>query len=265
MKIYIVTDMEGISGIRRGDKGFQVPDTPTYPTGQRLLTADVNAAVEGALEGGAKEIVVNDGHGGGSHILVEQLHPEAKLESAVSGRNIHYMPSLNKSFAAMFVIGAHAMAGTRKAFLDHTQSSKDWYNYYLNGKKYGEIGQYALAAGYYDVPVVLVSGDLAAIIEAKKMLGNKVELVAVKEALSRNVAKSIHPSKAHVLIKKAALKSMSKIGTVKPLKIKAPIEVKLEFQRTELADDYEGKANIKRIDARTISCKVNSQLDILNF
>lgn len=263
MKIYIMTDMEGISGIRRGDQGFQNPGTANYPTGQRLLTGDVNAAVEGALEGGAKEVVVNDGHGGGTHILVEELHPEAKLESPVSGRREKYMPSLNKTFSAMFIIGAHAMAGTKKAFLDHTQDSKTWYNYYLNGEKYGEIGQYAVIAGHYDVPVILVTGDLAATIEAKNLLGDNIEVAAVKEALGRNVAKSIHPSKAHQLIKKAALDSISKIGKAKPLKLNLPIEIKLEYQRTELADRYEGRPNVKRIDGRTIICKVNSRLDIL--
>jgi len=265
MKIYIETDMEGISGIRRGDQGFVNPGTSNYKIGQRLLTADVNAAIEGALEAGAGEIVVNDGHGGGTHILAEELHPQAKLESPVSGRGKHYAPSLNKTFSAVFVIGAHAMAGTEKAFLDHTQSSTDWYNYYLNGKKYGEIGQGAVVAGHYNVPVVLVTGDLAATIEAKKLLGKEIEVVAVKEGLSRNTAKSIHPSKAYQLIKKAALTSLSKIDRIKPLKLKLPIEIKLEFQRTELADDYEGKPNIKRIDSRTIVCKVKRQLDILNF
>lgn len=265
MKIYIMTDMEGISGIRRGDKGFQSPGTPNYPIGQRLLTADVNAAVAGALEAGAKDIVVNDGHGGGTHILMEELHPEARLESPVSGRGNHYMPSLDASFAAMFIVGAHAMAGTRKAFLDHTQSGKAWFNYSLNGKKYGEIGQCAIMAGHYGVPAVLVTGDSAAAAEAKKLLGRHVETVAVKEALSRNVAQSIHPAKAHLLIQKAARKAIGKIGKVKPLKVRLPIVIKLEFQRTELADNYENKPNIKRIDGRTIVAKVNSQLDILNF
>lgn len=260
-----MTDMEGISGIRRGDQGFQSPGMSNYPIGQRLLTADVNAAIEGALKGGATEIVVNDAHGGGTHILVEELHPEAKLESPVSGRREQYMPSLNKTFSAMFIIGAHAMAGTQKAFLDHTQSSESWYNYYLNRKKYGEIGQCALMAGHYDVPVVLVSGDLAATIEARDLLGENIEMVAVKKAFSRNVAQSIHPSKAHQLIKKAAIKSIAKIGNVKPLKLKLPIEIKLEFQKTEFADGCENKPNTKRIDGRTIICKVNSPLDILNF
>jgi len=202
MKIYIMTDMEGATGLRLGGEYFPKANTPNYIIGQRLLTADVNAAIEGALEGGAKEIVVSDGHGGGS-ILVEELHPEAQLESPVSGRK-----------------------------------------------------------GHYDVPVVLVTGDLAATIEAKKMLGKEIEVVAVKEGLSRNVAKSIHPSKAQQLIKKAAFAAISKIGKVKPLKLKLPIEIKLEFQKTHLADNYENKPNIKRIDGRTIVCKVNSQLEI---
>jgi D-amino peptidase len=269
MKIYIMTDMEGVSGIRLGGVGFcnqsDPPGNTNYAVGQRLLTADVNAAVEGALAGGATRVVVCDGHGGGKHILVEALHPEAELESPVSGRRNHYMPSFDKSFAALFVVGAHAMAGTPRAFLDHTQSGKDWYNYYLNGKKTGEIGQYAAMAGHFDVPVAFVSGDLAATVEARNLLGAQVETVSVKTAVSRNVARVIAPVKAQAMIREGACRAMKKIGKLKPLKLKTPVNIKLEFQRTELADQYEHKPGIRRLDGRAIACKVESQFDILNF
>ena len=265
MRIYIMTDMEGASGIRRGDKGFCSAGGAEYPRGRKLLTGDVNAAVEGALAGGATQVVVNDAHGGGNHVLVEELHPRAVLESPVSGRAGQYLPSLSRRFDAVFIVGAHAMAGTKKAFLDHTQSGTSWYNYSLNGKKYGEIGQFAVIAGHYGVPVVLVTGDLAATREARALLGKSIETVAVKEALSRYVARSIHPPEAHAMIKEAAQRAMAKAGKVKPLKIKCPIKVKLELQRTDQADGYDGRPGIRRLDARTIACTVPTQADILNF
>ncbi|MBN1672463.1 MAG: M55 family metallopeptidase [Kiritimatiellae bacterium] len=265
MRIYIMTDMEGVSGIRRGDQGYCKAGEAEYARGRKLLTGDVNAAVEGALEGGAREVVVDDAHGGGNHILVEELHPRAVLESPVSGRPGQYLPSLGRRFDALFIVGAHAMAGTRRAFLDHTQSGTSWFNYYLNGKTYGEIGQYALIAGHYGVPVVLVTGDLAATQEARALLGKQIETVAVKEALSRHVAKSVYPPRAQAMIRQAAKRAMSKIGKVKPLRIRCPIKVKLELQRTDLADAYDGKPHIRRVDARTITCTVPTQADILNF
>jgi len=265
LKIYVMTDMEGASGIVRGDKGFQTPGSPNYAIGQRLLTGDVNAAVQGALDGGADEVIVNDAHGPKTNILIEELHPEAKLETPVSGRRDHYLPGLDDSFAAMFIVGVHAMAGTRRAFLDHTQSSTNVYNYYVNGVKYGEIGQYALIAGHYRAPVVLVTGDLAATVEARELLGENVHVVAVKEAVSRNMARCVHPSKAREMIREAAERALEAIDLVEPLVLDLPLEIRLELQSTELADAYENKPNVKRIDGRTIVCTVESQLDILNF
>ena len=264
MRIYMMTDMEGVSGIRRGDKGYTSPGTATYPIGQRLLTGDVNAAVEGALLGGAETVIVNDGHGGGCHILMEDLHSAAELESPISGRRSHYMPSLDESFDAMFIVGAHAMAGTPKAFLDHTQSSASVYNYLVNGKKYGEIGQYALFAGHFGVPVVLVTGDLAATVEARELLGD-IETVSVKEGLARNVARSICPRVARQHITEAAQRAVALAGKAEPLRLTPPLRVRLELQRTEQAEAYENRRNVERVEPRAAETTVESQLDILNI
>ena len=264
MNIYIMTDMEGASGIRRGDKGYTSPGTATYPVGQRLLTGDVNAAVEGAVLAGADRVVVNDGHGGGCHILMEELHTAAELESPVSGRRDHYMPGLDESFDALFIVGAHAMAGTPKAFLDHTQSSTSVYNYFVNGKKYGEIGQYSLFAGHYGVPVTLVTGDLAATVEARELLGD-IETVAVKEAVARNVARSISPVVARERITEAARRAVALADKIEPLRLTPPLRVRLEVQRTEQAEAYENRRNVERVDPRAAEATVESQLDILNI
>jgi D-amino peptidase len=260
-----MTDMEGASGIHRGDKGFCQSGQPNYAIGQRLLTADVNAAVEGAIQGGATEVIVNAAHGTNDSILAEALHPAAKLETPASTRNDEYMPSLDGSFSGVFLVGAHAMAGTARAFLDHTQSSSAWYNYYLNKRKYGEIGQVAVIAGHYNVPLLLVSGDKAAILEAKRLIGSGLETAQVKEAFSRNTAVCIGLKTAHDKIRLAARRAAAKTGRVHALKLKRPIRIRLEWQRTEVADLFSCKGDIIRIDGRTIEKTVNSQLEILNF
>jgi len=254
MKVYIFTDMEGISGIVT--HAIWDRSSEAYKIGRVLLTREVNAAIEGAIEGGATRIVVNDGHDGHNNIIVEELHPEAEYEAGDL--------SLDETFDAVFLIGFHAMAGTKGAFLDHTQGPK-WYNYYLNGIRVGEIGQCAAIAGYYEVPVVLVTGDAAAVREAKELLGNEIETVIVKYALSRFYARSIHPKRARELIRRAAKRALAKTHLIKPFKLKTPIEVKVEWTTTDVADELERHPGVKRVDARTIIKIVPTALDILNL
>lgn len=265
MKIYIMTDMEGASGIGRGDKGLCDSGKPAYVMGQKLLTADVNAAIEGALEGGAVEIVVNAGHGGGDSILPDVLHSAALLESPVGGQEGAVMPSLDSSFDGLFIVGSHAMAGTPNAFLDHTQSGSSWYNYFLNGKKYGEIGQFAIIAGHYGVPLVLVTGDRAAVREARSLVGSGLQGVEVKKAFSRNVAVCLSPTVAHRNIRSAAKQAMRLTRKMVPLKIRRPIKITLECQRTEVADWFVSKGCVTRVDGRTVSRVVRNQAAILDF
>lgn len=219
-----------------------------------MLTSDVNAAVEGALEAGATRIVVNDGHGEPNNILLEGLNQAAEYERPVSAAM--YMPGLDESFDAVFEIGCHAMAGTEKAFLDHTQSG-NWVNYFVNGVKMGEIGQVAVTAGHYGVPVALVAGDLAATLEAKALLGN-IETVAVKTAYNRNFARCIHPTKTRLLIKDAAKKALSREKKIPPYVVKKPITLKLEYISV---DKFAETA--ERLEFKTSTKTVDSALDIL--
>ena len=263
MKIYIVTDIEGISGVVTfADSGRDTNRSgPRYEAARLLLTEDVNAAVQGAIDGGATEIIVNDGHDGGSNFVMEKLHPGAKYFTG-SGR-ASLLDGLDKSTDAVMCVGYHAMSGTQKAVMDHTQSSKTWRRYFLNGIEMGEIGQMAVIAGYFNVPVVCVTGDLAATIEAKKLLGD-IETTAVKEGCSRTSAICLAPVKARELIRAAAKRSVGKINKIKPYKIKTPIEIKLECTTTDVADGYEARG-AERLDAFTVRRVVPSALDILKI
>jgi len=259
MKIYVVTDMEGISGIWSGAQTS--PGTPQYEEGRKLMMADVNSAIEGALAGGATEVIVNDGHGGGPHFLLEQMHPAAKYERPQSAQD--YLPGLDETCAGVFLIGAHAMAGTQGAFLDHTQSGT-WFNYSLNGRLCGEIGQVGATAGHYGVPVILVTGDNKAAEEGRQFFPG-AEAVAVKEGLSRNLARCLQPGRARELIKQAAERAMAKAGQVKPWRLETPIEVVLEVTSTELADSLSGRPGVERTGPRTLRKMAATALDIIAF
>ncbi len=259
MKIYVSVDMEGISGIFSFEQTGRDKKGSEYEKARHLYTQDANAVVEACKEMGAEKVVVMDGHNGGYNFIIEELHPDGEYITGYSRRTI--LPGFDKSFDGLILLGYHAMAGTFCGLLDHTQSSKTWFNYFINGKRMGEVGQGAVMAGGLGVPIILVTGDKAVCKEAKQLLGD-VETVAVKEGLSRNCARIIAPSKSHQLIKQGVKRAIKRIKDFKPYLIKPPLEVRIEFQNTDTADGYE-RVGWKRIDGRTVSRIVDSTLKIL--
>lgn len=162
------------------------------------------------------------------------------------------------------------MAGTLNAFLDHTQSSTSWFNYYLNGEKHGEIGQCAAWAGHYNIPLLLVIGDQAACDEARRLYSTPVT-VAVKLARGRQHATLIHPQNARQMIREGAKQAMGWVGKHQPWILPKPITVRLELCRSDMADALAesawspGNSRITRIDARTVEMTVDSQLAIMKW
>jgi len=256
MKLYILADMEGISGIQIWDQVKK--NSPEYEEGRRLMMADINAAVEAALEAGANHIVVCDTHGAGLQIRLREMNPAALYERPNRGRP---MPSLDESFDGVILLGHHAMAGTLDGFLDHTMSSASWFEYRLNGKPMGEIGIEAAWAGHYKVPVIAVTGDEAACREATDLLGN-VECAVVKWGIGRNIAKCLSLQNAHERVKSAVKKAVSSIGEYKPFCPSLPATVTLTYYRSDMADGMCSRAEIERLDARTIQKTVHSLLDV---
>jgi len=228
MKLLILTDMEGIGGIfttaQTQKKASATEDNYwLYQESRRLQTAEVNAAVQGTLDGGATEIVVWDGHSSGFNFLLEELHPGA--EYSIGGGYRQWFP-VDASYDAMALVGFHAMAGTPNAVLEHTQSY-DVHFYSVNGIEMGEIGQAALLAGLYDVPVIFISSDDAGCAEAKKLLGNHVVGVSVKTGHGREGARLKAPARCRALIQAGMKEAMALIGRpeTQPLKLDPPYVV----------------------------------------
>ncbi len=259
-KIYIMTDMEGVSGI--GTMAMMDRDGSEFQRCRRLLDGDVNAAVAGAFDGGATEVVVVDAHGGGGNFIIEELDPRAVYERSCGARN--WMPSLDDSFAGLFQVGCHAMAGTLNAFLDHTQSSRSWFRFWLGGREMGEMGQVAAIAGHFGVPTLLVTGDEAACAEAREFFPG-IETVAVKQGRGRNHATCLHPERAQQLIREAAARAVKLVGKLKPFVVDMPAEVKLTVTRADYVDGLAGRPGVERLDARTVSKSIDCVLDLLAF
>lgn len=258
MKVYIMTDLEGVSGVNGGNDtlGNKIKNTDAAC---RLLTEEVNAAVDGLVAGGAEQVVVFDGHGGSSSILIEHLHPGAELINAGSGL-VPVSSGLDASFDAAFHIGTHSMMGVGDGFLNHTFNSHAVVNMFLNGKPIGEIGIEALIAAYFSVPTILVSGDRAACREAIDFLG-KVETVETKIGVNRYCAINSNPEKVRVELKIKSQKALKKLKTFKSKTPKGPFELKIELMCPNMADEYEKKGAV-RINHNTILLQSSDFLDL---
>jgi D-amino peptidase len=257
MKVFIMTDLEGATGVA-GDWNDFNPGGREHEPARRLLTGDVNAAIQGAYECGVDEIVVLDGHGAAFSILLENLDARAQL---IHGRRSSELEGLDDSFDLMLAVGAHSMAGTPDGLLTHTLSHTELDNIWLNGQPVGEIGLWAALAGHYDVPIGLVVGDAAAVKEARALLG-KIEVVAVKEATSRFAAKCLHPQVSWKLIREAAKKAVKRAEEFKPYKPKIPMELKVEYHNSERAETISKRTGAVRINGRTVVCSGNNIMDI---
>ena len=235
MKLLIAADMEGIAGVVTWE--HVDPDHKEYPRFRKLMTAEVNAAVRGAYEGGAEIVIVADGHAFGRNVLVEELDPRARLHSG--SPNPHGMVAgAAVDVDAAFFIGYHARAGTENAILDHTWSSSRVANLWINGDLVGETGLNAAICGHFDVPVVMVAGDQAVCREAAALLG-EIETVAVKEATGRMAAHCLAPEVAQLQIRKAARLVAGRVqeGDVpEPLRMSTPVTLTMEFPKSDMAE-----------------------------
>jgi len=260
MKVFIMTDLEGATGVA-GDWSDSNPGGREHDSARRLLTGDINAAIQGAYDGGANEVVVLDGHGAAFSILLEALDSRAHL---IRGRRETELEGLDASFNLMLCIGVHSMAGTPDGLLTHTLSHTEIDNVWLNGMPVGEIGLWAALSGHFNVPIGLVTGEVSAIREAKVLLGN-IETVAVKDATSRFAAKCLHPQVSWRMIRLAAERAVKRIDDFEPFKPEVPIELKVQYHSSDRAESVSKHYGTVRIDGRTVSCKGNNILDIYNM
>ncbi len=248
-KVFISSDIEGTAGVV---SPLQITlGQPDYEKGRRLMINEINAAVEGAIEGGATEIVVCDSHANMQNIIPEELHPEAKLVRGLIRESLQ-MQGIDETFDAVFITGAHAAAGTQGGVLDHSWVGAMVYNIRINGQTLNEPCLNAVTAGYYGVPVVMVSGDKATIAQTRKVIPH-IEGAVVKEGYSRYSAISLHPKKACAVIKKAAKSALENLDRMKALEVSDPLTMEIDFYRTDMADAAALVPGVERLSARSIS------------
>lgn len=235
MKILIATDMEGITGVTTWDQ--VTPGHTEYARFRRQMTEDVNAAIRGAFDGGADEVIVADGHWNGSNILIEELDPRARLNTG-SPSPFSMMEGIDESVNGVIFIGYHARNGTPNAILDHTWSRMTVANVWLNDLLTGEYGLNGAVAGQFGVPVIMVSGDQTACAQVTELLGD-METAIVKQASSRFAAECLAPEATREMICLSAERAVGRLaqGDVpKPFVLDTPITVTVEFFTSDMAD-----------------------------
>ena len=224
-KIYIITDLEGISGVYKFDQAW-VKDTPLNLKACEYFMGDVAAVVRGLRDGGATEVVVCDGHGDQA-VIPDLMIPGATYITGKPKPGPGALWGLDSSFAGFVLLGFHAMRGTPDGVLNHTQSVEN--RYWYNDVESGELAQNAAIAGYFGVPPILATGDEATCREARNFFGKNCITVAVKRGVSREAAVLYPLEETHKALYEGARNAMAAIPLCKPYILKTPIKVKMMY------------------------------------
>ncbi|MCE5347338.1 MAG: M55 family metallopeptidase [Bacteroidales bacterium] len=226
IKIYIETDLEGVSGVYKFTQTRE-KDTPLNIQACEYFMGDLAAVVRGLRDGGATEIVIIDGHGSQA-IIPHLMEPGAKYVTGLP-RPGGVFWGIDKSFSGIVMFGYHAMMGTPDGVLNHTQNSKSENKYWYNGVESGELAQTAIVAGYYGIPPIFVTGDVATCREATRFFGSEVITVATKQGLGREAAVLYPFEETRKALYEGAKKAIAAIPKCKPYNVETPIKAKLQY------------------------------------
>ena len=231
LKVYISTDMEGIGGVSTWDVQASSRGRE-YEKFRRLMTEEVNAAIGGAFDAGATDVLVSDSHGDGQNIDVELLDKRVHLVRAWP-RPLEMMEGIDGSFVAVAFVGYHASEWTPSAVLAHTFNGE--ISVALNGTTVPEAGFNAAIAGDFGVPVVFLSGDQTIGEEARRLLG-PIETATVKQAIGFYSAVMMHPEESRRLIREGMKRAVERRGEIKPYKLAHPVKVDVTFKELHDAE-----------------------------
>jgi len=246
VKVFVSSDMEGTAGVVDWEQC--VGDGPAAVAGRKLLLAEVNAAIEGALAGGAAEIVVNDSHSTMRNLPADALAGGASYISG-SHKPLYMMQGLDESFDAVLFVSYHGSVGA-PAGLSHTYNPRAVMEARLGGVVTGEAGINALVAAHYGVPVVLVTGDRCACEETAALIPG-VHTAVVKEHVSRLAAHSLHPARACALIRETAQRAIEGAAGASPPPVgSAPLEISV--RTTDIAEAASWVRGVERTGPREL-------------
>jgi D-amino peptidase len=271
LKIYILWDMEGTSGLFKRaqtwfwEKGVSEEDAEE---GRKLINADVNSATAAALKAGADRVIVCDTHHGGGNIRLKDLLVDPRVSYHVRSTEIvdgarRFMPELDETVAGLMLMAHHGKAGTEHAFLPHT-NNLDWADYFINGQSAGEIGMEACYAGHWNVPLLLVQGEEAACTEAEIQFPGVVT-ARVKRAVSHDLCTGPDAQAARQLTAEKVAEAIQKLQLAKPAPYKPslPLRIAVRMKTEGAAQKAANRQGVRRLDAYTVAWELPTQREII--
>ncbi len=261
LKIYISADMEGVVGAVTGDQlgpaGFE------YNRFREFMTSEVNAAIEAARAAGATEIVVSDSHGNGENLLIEKLPKDITLVRSWP-RPLMMMQGIDETFDAALFIGYHSGTTNSAGVRAHTISSARLADVRLNGVSMPEAGINAAIAGQFNVPVVMISGDDAAVAEAQALIGN-IEGAVVKWNYGFHSARTMMPEAAYDLIREKVKRALARLKDFKPYKLKTPVQLDVRFKSYRPSEILSYLSIVERTDSHSIRFTGKDMTEVSKF
>ena len=261
LKIYISADLEGVVGAvtseQLGPAGFE------YGRFREFMTAEVNAAIEGALAAGATEILMSDSHGNGQNLLIDRL-PRDVLVVRSWPRPLMMMEGIDETFDGAIFIGYHSSTTNMRGVRAHTISSGNLTSVRLNGVPMPEAGINAAIAGHFGVPVIMISGDDAIIEEAQALLGD-IEGAVVKWSYGFHSARTLVPEAAYDVIREAAQTSVGRLSDFAPHAIEGSVELEVSFKNYMPAEVLGYLPNVERIDSHSIRFVGADMVEVSKF
>lgn len=260
MKVFISADIEGITGITHDEQTYGT--SSEYMQGKKWMTADVNAAIEGALKAGATEIYVKDAHGNGRNIILDELKKEAFL---IAGWDVlgSMVQGIDDSFDALILIGYHSMVGTENGIIAHTMTGIVK-QLSINDKPIGEPELSSLTAGHYGVPIVFIAGDQTAVKELSSFVG-EIPHVITKYGMGASTGRLIHPELNQKAINEEVYKALSNLSKFKPFKMDLPLKMSLKVSMIKMADLISLVPNVHRISKEEVMFEAKDVLEMLRM
>ncbi len=250
--------MEGITGVvqpaQLGPDGFE------YGRSREWMTAEVNAAIAGIREAGAAEIVVCDSHGNGQSVLIDKLPDDVRIVRGFP-RPLEMMQGIDDTFAAAVFIGYHGSEWTAGAVRGHTISSARLLGVKLNGAEVSEGVYNAALAGQFGVPVAFVSGDRLAVAQLQQAVPT-AEGVVVKEPYGYHSAMTVTPARGQAMIREGLARAMAKLGSLRPYRVSAPIQLEVGFKLTIDAERAAYVPGLARSDAHNVKGTFKDMVEI---
>ncbi len=261
LKVYISVDMEGVVGTVTNDQlgpaGFE------YARYREFMTRETLAAINAAKEAGATEILVSDSHGNGENLLIELFPADVRIIRSWP-RRLHMMAGIDETFDAAMFIGYHASTSNPRGVRAHTFSSARLTRVALNGKEVTEGAWSAAIAGHFKVPIVMMSGDDAAIEEVRSLVG-PIEGAETKKALGFHSANTLTPQASYELIGKKVKAALGRLSDFKPYVVSGPVTVEVSFKNYTQAEAASFLRVIERVDSHTIRYRARDMVEAADF